>query len=126
MNERKDVERYKMEMNKESVSPEKLKGRPLRLAELVGYQKGAVVSRTLVDEKTGTVTLFAFDEGQRLSEHTAPFDAVVNIIEGEAEITISGEAMRLCGGEMVIMPASEPHSVSAVKPFKMILTMIRS
>jgi quercetin dioxygenase-like cupin family protein len=115
-----------MEPNKESASPDGLKGRPLRLADLVGYQKGAVVSRTLIDERTGTVTLFAFDGGQRLSEHTAPFDAVVNVIEGEAEITISGEAMRLSGGEMVIMPAGEPHSVAAVMPFKMILTMIRS
>jgi len=93
--DRKEVERYKMEPNKESASPDQLKGRSLRLADLVGYQKGAVVSRTLIDERKGTVTLFAFDGGQRLSEHTAPFDAVVNVIEGEAEITISGEAMRL-------------------------------
>jgi quercetin dioxygenase-like cupin family protein len=103
-----------------------LAGRPLKLAELVDYQTGAVVSRTLVDKKAGTVTLFAFDGGQRLSEHTAPFDAVVNVIDGEAEITISGEAMTLSAGDMVIMPAGAPHSVAAVGPFKMMLTMIRS
>lgn len=103
-----------------------LVGRPLRLADLVEYQTGAIVSRTLVDKKTGTVTLFAFDAGQRLSEHTAPFDAVVNVIDGVAEITISGEAMALSAGDMVIMPAGAPHSVAAVRPFKMVLTMIRS
>ncbi|UEC43296.1 MAG: Cupin_2 domain-containing protein [Methanothrix sp.] len=103
-----------------------LVGRPLRLGDLVEYQTGAVVSRTLVDKKAGTVTLFAFDAGQGLSEHTAPCDAVVNVIDGVAEITISGEAMALSAGDMVIMPAGAPHSVAAVRPFKMMLTMIRS
>ncbi len=99
---------------------------PLPLAELVDYQKGAVVSRTIIDKKTGTVTIFAFDEGQSLSEHTAPFDALVYILDGEAEIVISQNSLHLKEGEMVIMPAHEPHALRAVKEFKMILTMIRS
>lgn len=115
-----------MAQDEEKMTASALAGRPLRLADLVDYQTGAVVSRTLVDKKAGTVTLFAFDGGQGLSEHTAPFDAVVNVIDGAAEITISGEAMTLSAGDMVIMPAGAPHSVAAVRPFKMMLTMIRS
>jgi len=84
------------------------------------------VSRTIIDKKTGTVTLFAFDEGQGLSEHTAPFDALVYLLDGEAEIVISGKSLRLKEGEIVIMPANQPHALKAVKKFKMILTMIRS
>lgn len=94
--------------------------------KLVDYQEGAVVSRTLIDKESGTVTVFAFDEGQKLSEHTAPFDALVHIIDGEAEITISGNPLLVNKGDIVLMPAHEPHSVKAVKRFKMILTMIRS
>ncbi|MBU7018382.1 MAG: cupin domain-containing protein [Theionarchaea archaeon] len=94
--------------------------------ELADYQKGAIVSRTLIDKESGTVTVFAFDEGQKLSEHTAPFDALVHIIDGEAEITISGNPLLANKGDIVLMPAHEPHSVKAVKRFKMILTMIRS
>nr|MDO8079412.1 cupin domain-containing protein [Candidatus Freyarchaeota archaeon] len=105
---------------------EKLVGRALRLVDLIDYQEGAVVSRTIVDRKTGTVTLFAFDEGQGLSEHTAPFDALVQILDGEAEIVISGKSLRVKEGEMVIMPANQPHALKAVKKFKMILIMIRS
>ena len=97
----------------------------LNLAHLLDYQTGSVVSRTLIDKKTGTVTLFAFDEGQGLSEHTAPFDAFVHIIDGEAEITISGKLVTVKGGELVIMPANEPHALRALKQFKMILIMIR-
>ena len=97
----------------------------LNIAALIDYQTGSVVSRTLIDKKTGTVTLFAFDEGQGLSEHTAPFDAFVHIIDGEAEITISGKSITVKGGELVIMPANEPHALRALKKFKMILTMIR-
>lgn len=97
-----------------------------RLADLVDYQEGSVVSKTIVEKKTGTVTLFAFDEKQGLSEHTAPFDALVYLLDGEAEIVISGKAIKLKDGEMVIMPANEPHSLKAVQRFKMILTMIRS
>ena len=98
---------------------------PLSLAALIDYQTGSVVSRTLIDKKTGTVTLFAFDEGQGLSEHTAPFDAFVHIIDGTAEITISGKSITVKGGELVIMPANEPHALRAREKFKMILIMIR-
>ena len=93
---------------------------------LADYQKGSIVSRTVVDKKTGTVTFFAFDEGQGLSEHTAPFDALVQILEGEAEILIAGEPHRLKAGEMVLMPGGKPHALRALKRFKMLLTMIRS
>lgn len=99
---------------------------PVALKSLVEYQKNSVVSRTLVDRKSGTVTAFAFDEGQGLSEHTAPFDAMVQVIDGEAEIAISGEVHAVRAGEMMVMPAGRPHALRAVKPFKMLLTMIRS
>jgi quercetin dioxygenase-like cupin family protein len=98
----------------------------MRLIDLVDYQGGSVVSRTIIDKKTGTVTLFAFDEGQGLSEHTAPFDALVYLLDGEAEIVISGKPLCLKEGETVILPANQPHALRAVKRFKMILTMIRS
>ncbi len=103
-----------------------LVGCAVELSGLVDYQEGAVVSRTVIDKETGTVTLFAFDKGQGLSEHTAPFDALVYILEGEVQITIAGQAQRVCGGEMLIMPANEPHALTAVQPFKMLLVMIRS
>jgi quercetin dioxygenase-like cupin family protein len=96
------------------------------LLDLVGYQEGAVVSKTLVDKKTGTVTLFAFAQGQGLSEHTAPFDALVQVLDGEVEISISGKVFQLEPGEIILMPANEPHALKAVTPFKMMLTMIRS
>ena len=105
---------------------EKLAGQAVRLVNLAGYQEGAVVSRTIIDKKAGTVTFFAFAEGQGLSEHTAPFDALVHLVEGEAEILISGKPVRAKAGEMVIMPANQPHALRATKNFKMILTMIRS
>ena len=97
-----------------------------RLVDLADYQKGSVVSRTIIDKKTGTVTFFAFDEGQGLSEHTAPFDALVYLLDGEAEVVISGKPFRLKGGEMVVMPANDPHALKAITRFKMVLTMIRS
>jgi len=97
-----------------------------RLAGLVDYQGQSVVSKTLIDKKTGTVTLFAFDQGQGLSEHTAPFDAMVYVLDGEVEIKISGNPSLLKEGDMIIMPANEPHALQAVKKFKMMLTMIRS
>jgi quercetin dioxygenase-like cupin family protein len=97
-----------------------------RVIDLVDYQKGSVVSRTILEKETGTVTLFAFDQGQGLSEHTAPYDALVCIFEGEVDVTISGKTHRLNAGEMIIMPANEPHALKAVKRFKMELTMIRS
>ena len=111
-------------------TPSKPKGLPgaqvAKAAELVNYQDGAVVSREIVKKPTGNVTLFAFDEGQGLSEHTAPFDALVQVVEGEAEISIAGQPHRLQGGEMILMPAGQPHALKALKRFKMILTMIRS
>ena len=111
-------------------TPSKPKGLPgaqvVRAPELVGYQDGAVVSREIVKKPTGSVTLFAFDEGQGLSEHTAPFDALVQVVEGETEIMISGQPHRLLSGEMILMPAGQPHALKALKRFKMILTMIRS
>jgi quercetin dioxygenase-like cupin family protein len=97
-----------------------------KLVDLADYQEGSIVSRTIIDKKTGTVTFFAFDEGQGLSEHTAPFDALVYLLDGEAEIVISGRPFRLKGGEMLIMPANDPHALKATKRFKMVLTMIRS
>ena len=115
-----------MEEDKQQRGVEKLVAQAVRLIDLIDYQEGSVVSRTIVDKKTGTVTLFAFDEGQGLSEHTVPFDALVYLLDGEAEIVISGKALRLKEGEMVIMPADQPHALKAVKKFKMILTMIRS
>lgn len=115
-----------MEEDKQHRGVEKLVAQAVRLIDLIHYQEGSVVSRTIVDKKTGTVTLFAFDEGQGLSEHTVPFDALVYLLDGEAEIVISGKALRLKEGEMVIMPANQPHALKAVKKFKMILTMIRS
>lgn len=96
------------------------------LKKLVNYQEEAIVSRTILDKKTGSVTLFAFDVNQGLSEHTAPFDALVYVLEGEAEVTISNKPMLLAGGEFTVMPAKAPHSVRAVSRFKMLLVMIRS
>lgn len=105
---------------------EGLKGQALILRDLVAYQEGSVVSREIVRKATGTVTVFAFDADQGLSEHTAPFDATVYILDGEAEITISGKPLMVREGELVIMPANEPHALRAVKRFKMLLIMIRS
>ena len=99
---------------------------PVAPLALAAYQDGAVVSRTLLKRAGGTVTLFAFDEGQALSEHTAPFDAVAHVLEGEAEITIAGSPLKVLAGEMVLMPANQPHAVNARTRFKMLLTMIRS
>src|SRR5512139_993364 len=98
----------------------------VKLIDLADYQKGSVASRTIIDKKTGTVTFFAFDEGQGLSEHTAPFDALVYLLDGEAEVVISGKPFRLKAGDMVVMPANDPHALKAIKRFKMVLTMIRS
>lgn len=97
-----------------------------KLLELIDYQEGSIVSRTIIDKKTGTVTLFAFDQNQGLSEHTVPFDALVYVLEGEVNITISGKPLKLTQGEMTIMPANEPHALTAITRFKMLLTMIKS
>lgn len=103
-----------------------LEAQAVSVIDLVEYQEGSVVSRTIIKKDTGTVTLFAFDEGQELSEHAAPFDALVYVLDGEAEIIISGKALRSKAGEMIIMPANEPHALKAPKKFKMLLVMIRS
>lgn len=98
----------------------------LKLNDLIDYSSGSIVSRAIIDKKTGTVTLFAFDAGEGLSEHAAPFDAMVSIVDGEAEVKISGKAHNLKAGEMIIMPANEPHALRAITKFKMILIMIKS
>lgn len=98
----------------------------LKIEDLIDYQDDSVVSREIIRKDTGTVTIFAFDKGEGLSEHTAPFDAMVQIIDGEAEITISGKKNLLSKGDMIIMPANEPHALKAIEKYKMILTMIRS
>ncbi len=103
-----------------------LTGRAVNLPGLADYQDGSVVSRTIVNKKSGTVTLFAFDKGQGLSEHTAPYDALVHVIDGEVDVSISGEKHRVAKDEMIIMPANKPHSLAAVERFKMLLVMIRS
>ena len=97
-----------------------------KLDDLVGYQTGSVVSRTLIDKKVGTLTLFSFDKGEGLSEHTAPYDAFVYVYDGEAVITISGKEYNVGKGETIIMPANDPHALRAVSPFKMMLVMIRA
>jgi quercetin dioxygenase-like cupin family protein len=105
---------------------DELSARGHRLADLVAYQDGSVVSRILVKQQTGNVTLFAFDAGQELSEHTAPYDALVQVLDGEAAITIAGQPHRLGAGDAILMPANQPHALRAPVRFKMLLTMIRS
>jgi quercetin dioxygenase-like cupin family protein len=101
------------------------KGSVIDLAADIDYAHGSIVSKTLMDKKTGTLTLFSFDAGQGLSEHTSPYDATVLVLEGEAEITIGGKPMKAQAGGLVIMPAGTPHSVRAEQRFKMLLIMIR-
>ncbi len=96
------------------------------IVDLISYQETSVVSKTMLDKKTGTITLFAFDKGQGLSEHTAPFDAMVTVLDGKAEITIAGNPVLVKQGEMLVMPANQPHTLKAVERFKMMLIMIRS
>ncbi len=98
----------------------------LSLAEMAAYQEGAVVSRQIVKAEAGNVTLFAFDAGQELSEHTAPFDALVHILDGEAEVRIAGRPFTLTAGQAIILPANQPHALKATRRFKMLLTMIRA
>jgi len=107
------------------MTADNLKGTALTLADLVSYQDGSTVSREIVKQKTGTVTVFAFDAGQGLSEHTAPFDAMVHILDGEATITVGGEQHAVAAGQAIIMPAGIPHALQAEKRFKMLLIMIR-
>jgi quercetin dioxygenase-like cupin family protein len=102
-----------------------MKGKAVKLKGLVEYQKGSVVSRTVIDKKAGTVTLFAFDEGEGLSEHAAPYDAIVVDLEGTVEVKIAGVSNRLEEGDVIIMPANKPHALKALTRFKMMLVMIR-
>jgi quercetin dioxygenase-like cupin family protein len=97
-----------------------------KLTDLIDYQQSSVVSKALIDKKSGTVTLFAFDEGQGLSEHTTPYDALVQILDGEAEISMSGKSYHLKEGEMIVLPANQPHALEASMRFKMLLTMIKA
>ncbi len=103
-----------------------IRGVVLNAEQFIEYQAGSVVSKEIIRKATGTVTIFAFDKGEGLSEHTAPFDALVQVVDGEAEIIIAGKKNRLVKGEMIIMPANETHALNALEKFKMILTMIRS
>lgn len=107
-------------MNEHSI-----KSKVIDLSDLVEYQKGSIVSRLIIDKKSGSVTLFAFDKGQSLSEHTAPYDALVYIVEGQSEIIISGKKFLLKKGDMIIIPANKPHVVKAIDKYKMLLTMVR-
>jgi quercetin dioxygenase-like cupin family protein len=115
-----------MESHNEQTGAQGSEPQVMSLAERVQYQKDSIVSGEIIKKKTGTVTLFAFDEGQSLSEHTTPFDALVYVVDGEAKVTISGKSHRVGQAEMIIMPANEPHAVRAAKRFKMLLVMIRS
>ena len=122
-----DAKRKKRLMtDKEQPHSENLVAQALDMVGLIGYQAGSVVSRTIINKKTGTVTLFAFDDEQGLSEHTAPYDALVYSLEGEAQVTISGKDIKVKRGEMVIMPAGRPHALKALGKYKMLLTMIKS
>ena len=115
-----------MEHNEKQIEVKRLVGISLNLSNLIAYQEGSVVSRTIIAKDTGSVTLFAFTQGQGLSEHTAPFDALVYILDGKSEITISGKPIQVNEGDIVIMPANEPHALRAMKNFKMLLVMIKS
>ena len=101
------------------------KSEVLHMADLASYQDGSVVSRQITKEDAGNITLFAFDEGQELSEHTAPYDALVHVLDGEVEVRISGRPFHLRSGDAIIMPANDPHALKAMTKFKMLLTMIR-
>jgi quercetin dioxygenase-like cupin family protein len=105
---------------------ESILARVLDPGDIITYQEGSVVSRTLIDKKVGTITLFAFGEGQGLSEHTAPFDAFIQVIDGSAEITVAGVSHLVQAGRMIILPANQPHALKALERFKMLLVMIRA
>jgi quercetin dioxygenase-like cupin family protein len=111
-----------MEENKKMIE----KNQTTKIVSLAEYQEGSIVSRTLIDKKSGTVTFFAFDEGQGLSEHIAPYDALVNVFDGEAEVVISKKIFHVKEGEMIILPANKPHALKAIKKFKMMLIMIKA
>ena len=106
-------------------SREDIQGRPLSLKDLVSYQEGTVASRMVINKPVGSITIFSFDEGEGLSEHTAPYDAVVTILEGECEVWVAGSTYTMKEGETIIFPANAPHALSAIRKFKMSVTMIR-
>lgn len=103
-----------------------IKGTVIKTEDLVEYQENAVVSKEIIKKETGTVTVFAFDKGEGLSEHAAPFDAIVQVIDGKLELKLDGELNTLEKGDMILMPANSPHALTAVEKFKMVLTMIKS
>lgn len=113
-------------MKNDNEKKEDLRGKALKAKDLVNYDSGAVVSRTIIQKPVGTVTIFSFDKGQGLSEHTAPFDAMVEVLDGEAEILINRKPVLVKAGEFIIMPANIPHALNAVKRFKMALIMIKA
>jgi quercetin dioxygenase-like cupin family protein len=113
-------------MSKKPQQPKQPILNPSKLSELISYQDGSVVSRTIIDKTAGTVTLFAFDEAQGLSEHTAPYDALIYILDGQADVTIEGKLVKAKEDDLVILPANKPHALSAVTKFKMLLIMIRA
>lgn len=115
-----------MQQDKDSAGTRFEPARAIKLAVLVDYQSGSIVSREIIKGATGKVVLFAFDAGEGLSEHTSPFNALVQVIEGEAEITVAGQPHRVTAGELILMPAMQPHALKANQRFKMVLTMIRS
>jgi quercetin dioxygenase-like cupin family protein len=108
------------------MNPTAPKARVVHLADMVQYQDGAIVSRQVIKADAGNVTLFAFDAGQALSEHTAPFDALVHALDGEAQVVIAGDAFSLRAGDAIVLPAGRPHALTALTPFTMLLTMIRA
>jgi quercetin dioxygenase-like cupin family protein len=114
------------EMKRNSTVLESCLAKPVLLAQLIDYADDSVVSKTIIDKPVGTLTLFAFDEGQGLSEHTAPYDAVVQILDGRAVLTIGGKKINVTAGQLIVMPANVPHSVAAEEKFKMLLIMIRA
>jgi quercetin dioxygenase-like cupin family protein len=110
----------------EIMANENIIAKSVNVAGLIGYQEGSIVSRTVIDKPAGTVTVFAFDKGQALSEHTAPYDAIVQVLDGEVEVSISGKANVVKPGEMIVMPANDPHALKALTPFKMMLIMVKA
>jgi quercetin dioxygenase-like cupin family protein len=119
------VEAEKMKQNRRGMPVEELP-HPAKLADMIEYQKGSVVSRTVVDKKAGTVTLFAFDKDEGLSEHTAPYEALIYIAEGEVEVKIAAKSFILETGDMIMLPANKPHALRGIQKFKMLLVMVRS
>jgi quercetin dioxygenase-like cupin family protein len=108
------------------MTSDSIVAKTVNAAGLIAYQEGSIVSRTVIDKPNGTVTVFAFDRDQALSEHTAPFDAIVHVLDGEVEVSISGKANVVRAGEMIVMPANDPHALKALTPFKMMLIMVKA